>query len=578
MAFGSAHLAVALVLFAWVAPLSVFAKGVLCSAHPLYTAGMSHQIIRSWSYASQNPDGRMHWENSIYHPQYTAQTWVPQGEPSSTKYVGLDFFTTNSGAIAQEEYVTLSFQRPAKLYLVLHARDSALPAATLAGWKSEGWVERREDNGERFTTFGLGQFKTQMPLPFTGVVFSKVGQDIAIPDRRFLAANVRGVTVPGTFSALIAEEDGTAVKTPASPAGMTVTPGARCPTALHDKWTAKGTDADDPQTRDMQFETWHPLWDPCYWCAYDHEHGSAAKELMGYTPRYGYTALKNKNQDESKKGFKDFVLDVSNYYVYLGLHGHMSKPGRFSARHHTLVMAVTDKATKTLQLELRFKADFGHLSTRLTNGDFGPLTEKDQKMREALIKKRKPRHLRLVNVIDMDNLDPKFNYRPAPAQLNGRYEQWFSSPMCTDTKRGSEPIWDFKTMGLAMKAIEGTATTQLGALRFGGKFVPHASAERRFRSRSFSIGDAHCTLKKQEPGAQKKTTVTGMNGKFYTNRYGKSLVDGPSPNAIAQYIAPGFSVTISGTFEILETWLGLYKAGANGDFINVGFAIDEGEN
>lgn len=550
--------------------LLVLAKGPLCSWHPLYTAGMSHQIIRSWSFSSQEADGSQYWAQSTYIPQYEQHSFHPQADPSSTKYLGLDYFTTHSGKQAEANFVTLNFQREAKVYLLVHAYVSGFPAATLAGWTSEGWVAKKEGSSDK-TIFGLGAYKQEMHAPGYAYAFSMTGEDIVIPDAKYIAANIGGITAKGYYSALIGEADGSPVTSPTAPAGMSITPGGRCPDALHNKWTTPGTDKDDVQTSTMQFETWHPLWDPCFWCAYDHEHGSAAKELMGYAPRYGYTALKNNNQNESAKGFKDIVLETADHYVYYGLHAHVSQPTRFSTRFHTLVLAVTDKATKTLQLELRFKADYGLRAVRLAlKGDQMPLTPEDQKLFAEQEDGYKHRKHRLLNVINPTSMDPRFLYRDSPDELHGEYEQWATCPICTYTKRWDEPTVDFRDMGLALKDTTGSDTTTLGRMR-DGKFYQQPSTNRQLRGK-FTISDDNCIYKLRDIAGK------AVNGKFYTDQYGKKLLAGPGEGAIAQYIKPGFSITIDGQYETDDTWTGLYKNGTMGHMRNVGLAVEETQN
>lgn len=566
-----AHSTFALLLFASAACFAAATKGPLCSSHPLYTAGMSSQIIRSWSYAVQDADGRQYFTQSAYFPQYKQHSWAPQDNPASTKFAGLDYFTTYSGKKATENFVTLNFQRPAKLYLLVHAYVRGFPPATLAGWTSEGWVERKEQDAAS-TKLGLGSHKAEMHAPSMAYAFSQTGEDVVIPDAGYIAANIGGITAKGYFSALVAEEDGSPIRAPTPPAGMVIPAGGRCPDALHDKWTAPGTDAADTQTFGKSFETWHPLWDPCFWCAYDHEHGSAAKELMGYTPRYGYTALKNKLQDESPKGFKDIVISEGDFYFYFGIHAHMSKASRFNTQFHTVVMAATDKATKTLQMELRFKADYGMRAVRLApTGEQEGVSPEDKQLFSAREESRGLRQQRLVNVVNMAALDPKFDYRDAPDQQAGQYEQWGTGAICTATSRFREPTVDFKDMGLALKSTTGNETTMLGRTR-DGVFVQSPSTNRQLRG-IFEVGDKHCMYKLRDIMGK-----PAADGSFYTDAYGKKILGGAGPDSVKQFIKPGFSISLNGTYETVDTWLGVYEEGKMGSMRNVALAVDETEN
>eukprot|EP00171_Calliarthron_tuberculosum_P005281 IDg5281t1 len=238
-----------------------------CTDHPLWGSTGNGVLMRSWYYAPGGDD-RMHWSQSVYLPQYTQHSWVPVGDPTSTKYLNLDYFTTHSSRDPVENYCTINFQRRAKVYLLVHGWVRNDPDATLAGWKSEGWVEFKPNtSSNRDTIFGLGKRKGKMYAPSRAYVFSKIAESLTIPSHHVIGSNIRGINLKGYWSVLISEADGSASVPPKSPP----TP----PTRRHTK---------------KMFKTYHPLWDPCFWCAYDHEHGSDAKSLMGYAPKYGYTA------------------------------------------------------------------------------------------------------------------------------------------------------------------------------------------------------------------------------------------------------------------------------------------------
>lgn len=135
----------------------------------------------------------------------------------------------------------------------------------------------------------------------------------------------------------------------------------------------------------MEFRTWHPLWDPCYFCSYLHEHGSSSPDLMGYQPTYGYTALKNRHQQESHHGFKDAIIETGSDNLYISVH----------ARHHTLVIVAVNKKTRQTDAELAYKADFGTLMARERNGDRVPVSPHNQ----AGAPEFNRCHHRLVNVL-----------------------------------------------------------------------------------------------------------------------------------------------------------------------------------
>lgn len=566
-------------LFVAACIVPVFANtGMLCHQHPLANIAKKGVLIRSWSYSPQKY-GKMYWTQSTYKPryQYWKHQYIPLGERQSTKYKNLDLFVTNTDSVPRRNFCTLHFQRRAKVYLLIHAWVRGNPRAALAGWRSEGWAELKHHRREKpMVTIGLGKRKVKMNLPRRAYVFSRVGKSVTIPTHQVLGKSITGMRLSGRWSLLVAEENGSASIVPRSPFGMKIPAGGRCPNALHDKWVTPGTDPADPQTRRRMFKTFHPLWDPCYWCAYDHEHGSDAKSLMGYAPKYGYTALKNGNENESHKGFKDIVMEVGGKLVYYGLHGHMSKGRRFGARHHTQVMAVVDKRWKgKLELELSSKADYGHREARLaTKKGHLPLTPADKALRDAINSGAQPRNQRVINVFNPGNLDRRLHYRVAPGQRRGEYEQWSTTPMCSSVRRNGEPRVDFKDMGLALRTVSSRPNdvVELGIYR-NGVFYQEPSTNREFQSKNFLVADTLCLF-----SLQNIKGVPQLSGKFYTDKYGKTILGGPGPAAVAQFVKPGFKLSITGRFQATDTWYGLYQAGKQGSMKNVGYGVLESEN
>ncbi len=544
--------------------------GAQCSDHPLYKPGMKGVLLRSWTYRPRT-DGSMYWTSSGYFAQYAQHHWAPVDDETSTKYIGLDFFASHNGDAKPElaDFMTMNFQRPAKVYLMVHAWRDTGAKPSLAGWTSEGFVKLVKGEGNR-VQFNLGTQKRDLYATTRAYIFSKVvKQSVSIGNHGWVDRNVKNLDTKGYWSLLIGEEDGKPTSLPAGPAGTV--PGGRCPGALHDAWMTPGQDKSDRQTYRVPFRTWHPMWDPCFGCAYDHEHGSAAPLIMGYKPRYGYTALKDKGDAalEAHNGFKDLVLDLDDYYMYYSIHAKMSDKSRFTTRFHTKVIAVTRKSDGALMAELRFKADYGHREVRTRGRGSMALTPKDDELKE-LSKYPKCRRQRLVNVIDMTNLDTRFRYRDGAVQA-GQYEQWSTCPLCSDTFHGREPTVDFKDMALAMKNTAGTGETVLGRMR-DGKLVRHVSVNRELRVRNWVFSDSLCVF--YLPDIYGKA----VDGVFYTDPFGAKLLSGPGPKAIRQYIKPGFKLTITGEFNTADTWIGIHRAGVKGSFKNIGFAIDADVN
>jgi len=72
--------------------------------------------------------------------------------------------------------------------------------------------------------------------------------------------------------------------------------------------------------------------------------------------------------------------------------------------------------------------------------------------------------------------------------------------------------------------------------------------------------------------------VTSTDGYFYTDPDGERVLSGPGPDAIRQFIKPGFSLTVSGGFEPDENWVGLHIRGKRGFFTGAGYGIDPSKN
>lgn len=69
-----------------------------------------------------------------------------------------------------------------------------------------------------------------------------------------------------------------------------------------------------------------------------------------------------------------------------------------------------------------------------------------------------------------------------------------------------------------------------------------------------------------------------VSGYFYTSPKGDELLDGPGRNGIRQYIKEGFSLKVSGTFEVAELGLGLHGDGVQGFFTDHGYGPDPETN
>lgn len=562
-------------------------KGMMCRDQSIYSKSLKPEIIRSWSYAEQE-SRKMFFETSFYVPRFSEHTYAPEGDQYSKKYEGLDlFWTASMGESAIKEFVQLSFQREAKVYLMVHMRggrrrrrrwarrrrrghqsEPETITATLPGWKSEGPAVLVKGDGHE-ARFGVQKHKYRGAK--TDVfVFSKSGRDVVLPNKLWVMNKITGISTSGWFNVLVAEKTGLVVEEPVRPAGISFEAGGRCPNALHEKWRVDGHDVDDPVTSKMSWRTFHPLWDPCYWCAYDHEHGSDPVSLMGYVPKFGYTAFKNYRQDESHGGFKGFVLQSGNYFFYFQVHAHLSKPIRFHARTHTLVIAVTDVKTKDLMVELHFKADFGVAATKLAGSTSALIPLDRDKALFDLIGRSKG--LRQINVFNPENPDKRLRTNQRIDSL-GNNEHWFTTPICSTANRRGVQV-DFKNPGTALRTLHSDLDdfVRLGR-EVDGEFVQRTSNKRDLRVKKFRIAQNLCNFELQNIHGH-----VSAEGKFYTDPFGRELLGGYGKYAIAQIIKPGFSFELEGKFNPSDTWLGLHEADYDGEMKDVSMAIDPNEN
>lgn len=187
------------------------------------------------------------------------------------------------------------------------------------------------------------------------------GRVARVYTRSYPAGLVKLGTVEGSdsdprtmYTVLLAEADGEPTPAPETPGNRGVpTPGEPCPSWVHDRHVTEGPDGE-------LYQTWHPQWDPVYWCSFGHEHGSNPALIPG-SPMvpYGYVADKVP-QDEPNMGFKEFIFkDLSNqHWVRFVIHAGTASDRRVCARFHTLYVQVYDTQGTEL-MNVGFKADYG---------------------------------------------------------------------------------------------------------------------------------------------------------------------------------------------------------------------------
>ncbi len=561
---------------------AVIAAGMECRRHPLYRRGMRGEIIQSWHY-KMDEDGNQMWYKSVYQPRFVEYQLAPEKDPKSRKYAGLDVFATNTAAARMADFATIEFQRTAKTYLLVAASNKVGGTPQLAGWKSEGWVRQAPGKAKSVLEFGFGEEKDRFTLPSAGYLFVKTGRTVVVPTKSFIKSNVKHLATKGRFVILVAERDAGTTRALAPPGRMKITPGGLCPNELHNAWTVKGPDSQDAATRDKDFRTWHPLYDPCWWCSYGHEHGSAAPLLMDYKPRYDYAVLKHRGDTEleSHAGFKDFVLDTPTHRVYYGIHMHVSNRTRFATRHHTVVVVVKSKETGQVEYDTRVKADFGALTVRKRVGGLVGVTPEMERLREQLGDQRRQR---LVNVLDPSNPTAGgFKQRKQPKTRKGRYEQWMTVPLCSKTQRKRGPAVDVKDPATALKKASlmlRNNVVKLGRVNSDGRLRQGLNINREFRADGWILSDSACsfTLPYVHTAAQKVEPKSNTVRKFYTDPYGEQVYDGPGESHLVQYIRPGFKLQITGKFMTNDTWLGLYRDGDHGAMWNVMNGVMPGVN
>lgn len=543
-------------------------KGLQCSDHPFYTPGFKGELIRSWSYTRKTDN--MYFTDSGYHPRYSKHAYAPVEDLSSTKYHNLDYFGTFLAKDMPDKYITMSFNRPAKVYLLVNGHDGTHPRVGLPGWRSEGWVVMVKGKEEGKVDLGVAKPMLFFP-PSMAYVFSKVAsEEIVLPSKVWVGRNLRGLDKDGYYNVLVAEADGSRSKAPLLPSGRTANAGSRCPKEVHDLWMAPARDRRDPQMARRRFRTNHPLWDPCFWCGFAHEHGSMPKQLMGYEPLFGYVALKNGNESESHNGFKSMVLDVGEHYLYYGFHAKLSDPRRFFARHHTVVIAVAEKKSKELVLELSYKADFGFLAARSRDHKLIPLRPIDNAIQEQQKAKGLRDAMRNINVINPSNPDPRYSYKNTGADiLKGQYEQWVAPLMCADLSQLRGPQLDVKQpqTGLRYAGSGGAGMIKLGR-ELHGAWRQHVGVNRDVRFQKLAMSFELCGLGKET-----------KDGVFYTDVYGKRRLPGPGKGAVRQFIKPGTDLFFEGgIFMADDTWLGLQKAGKISEMRDVSNSVDASVN
>ena len=315
----------------------------------------------------------------------------------------------------------------------------------------------------------------------------------------------------------------------------------------------------------------------CYPSAYDHDHGSGAPQLMGYNPRYGYTAWKNGREKESNHGFKSVVFRFRDVFVYYSVHVQTSKLRRVEEPRHTIALAVVNATSRELLVDITHKGDFGFLAAKARPAGFLPLSESDRSLRERQHDLHLSPRRRTVNVIDIDNLDKRLSFQKGRKLLLGRYEEWTTQPLCTGGSGlygGGGISFDIATPATAVKSVRELGVRIPLGYYEDARFVRSTAQRRVLTVRHFTIGHQYCTAKLGDTRPASRSPP----GVFYTDPYGESLKDGPGKNHVRQYFKPGFSIALEGKYEALDSWLQLYERDHLSVVKNFGFGLNPDEN
>lgn len=234
-----------------------------CKDHPAYSTALNPVLISSWDYDTSSSGV----QQLAYIARYNGHVYAPVSDPGSNKFRGLDLFHTTG--IVRSPSFRMTFQRGAIAYMFVNVEsdefDPSIAATLRGGWTSEGWAERIE--GTNTITYGIHDTLTK-PMTKYAYVFSKTTGNkdyVDFPQGRFVKRRITGIAVPGSFNIWVAEADGSASQPVGTFDGSPISANSKCPETLHDVWTTQDNNPDDTDTQGVDFRTWHPAWDPCFW-------------------------------------------------------------------------------------------------------------------------------------------------------------------------------------------------------------------------------------------------------------------------------------------------------------------------
>jgi hypothetical protein len=280
-----------------------------CSSHPAAFSGLTPVLLANWTVLAGPQPG--YYLPRLSEPSYDLVN--PPTSANSSELHNLDFLLPGHlTGPPTPAALALSLHRSTRVYMLIPAlpptaANAANAAPTVPGWTGIGYAKAA--GPDPVLTYGVARKTTIGVYKSVIVVYRDFSTtEVSVPNMAWIVANLDGVKAASakSFYILLAEQGGGASPVPLSPHGIGEIPaGGRCPDALHEKWrTVFHAPEGDNDIDGRTFSTFHPIWDPCWRCAYDHEHGSNAAAVMGIKPAYDLPAWKNNRQNESHEGFK----------------------------------------------------------------------------------------------------------------------------------------------------------------------------------------------------------------------------------------------------------------------------------
>lgn len=541
--------------------------------HPVYKANPSavEPPILAW-YTTKSANPKRINVRGRYTRQGSQYQLLREGEDADQlKNADLLHFDIHVSIKEDDAPIEFETTRPARMCLVMDVRERSNGGRIHQMYTTTTDFEMDGPEGYNLN-LGIAEWDPAVEPP-RGAPTSE--NTYAPPERGYVVCRQQRAgrhTLPGApnlgaqwtvyvYSVLFMNDDGSVPALSAPPPGWSgpeIKQHEKCPDQLHDMWSVPPPDPNDPDTKGMMFRSWHPQVDYLYRCYYGHEHGSF-DGLAGYTSRFDYTAHKNNRQDEFHDGFKNYVIPVGNKFVVVNLHAATNDFDRLQVDLHTMVVAVTDRASGKLLSEMSCKSSSGGTAAEY-NAQSRPPNDSDEPsmkpMGDAASQQRtkdmwadgekRDMVIKRANLFNPNRMDPELLYEGGDmiAHYLGRYEGWFMralGPYCMSSTNHADsvgPVVDIKNPqngcmnpGCTDKIILGLKDN----IAYPGEngFFPNLGNNRRIFMRGLRIAPDLCDLDLPEPNADGYMV-------FYTNPTCDALCDGPGPNCVMQRMHSSF--------------------------------------